>query len=92
MTASCPHCHQIIGTLRFRVRLPQLKAALVNQIKVAVDLGVSTAELINSDLYRDRRAIRPTTIKAHVLQINDLLSNSGWRIASDHGRWLLVRG
>jgi hypothetical protein len=91
MTACCPLCHQTIGTLRFGVRLPQLKAAIVDRIKAAGDLGISTAELINSDLYRDRRVIWPTTIKAHVLQINDLLSNSGWHIASDRRHWLLVR-
>jgi hypothetical protein len=91
MTPCCPFCHQTIGTLRFGVRLPRFKAAIVDRIKPAGDLGISTTELINSDLYRDRRAVRPATIKAHVEQINDLLLATDWRIASDHRRWTLVR-
>jgi hypothetical protein len=90
MTACCPFCHQTIGTLRFGVRLPQLKAAIVDRIKAAGDIGVSSDEII-ADLYRDRRSIRTTTIKAHVDQINNLLINTTWRIASDHRRWFLSR-
>ena len=78
--------------MRFGVRLPQLKAALVDRIKAAGDLGITSAELINSDLYRDRRPVQPTAVKSHVSQLNDLLSDSGWHIASDRRRWLLVRG
>jgi len=91
MNAVCPHCHQTIGTMRFGVRLPQLKAAIVDRIKAAGDIGVTSAEIIADDLYRDRRSVRPTTIKAHVDQINDLLINTNWRIASDHRRWFLAR-
>jgi hypothetical protein len=91
MTACCPLCHQTLGTLRFGVRLPALKAAIVDQIKAAGDLGITSAEVINSDLYRDRRAVGPATIKAHVEQINDLLHATDWRITSDHRRWHLVR-
>jgi hypothetical protein len=91
MTACCPLCHQTLGTLRFGVRLPALKAAIVDQIKAAGDLGISTADLINSDLYRDRRAVGPATIKAHVEQINELLLATDWHITSDHRRWTLAR-
>ena len=91
MTACCPLCHQTIGTLRFGVRLPRLKAAIVDQIKAAGDLGISTAELISGDLYRDRRPVQPACIKSHIEQINCLLLATDWRIASDHRRWLLAR-
>jgi hypothetical protein len=91
MTVCCPHCRQTIGTTRFGVRLPFFKAAIVDQIKAAGDVGISSAELIASYLYRDRRSVRPTTIKAHITQINDLLANTDWRIASDHRRWFLSR-
>jgi hypothetical protein len=76
--------------MRFGVRLPRLKAEIVDRIKTAGDIGVSSDEII-ADLYRDRRAVQPTTIKAHVDQINDLLMNTDWRIASDHRRWFLAR-
>jgi hypothetical protein len=90
MTECCPFCHQPIGAMRFGVRLPQLKAAIVDRIKAAGDIGVSSDEII-ADLYRDRRSVRATTIKAHVDQINDLLINTTWRIASDRRRWFLSR-
>jgi hypothetical protein len=89
-TAPASHCHQTIGTMRFGVRLPQLKAEIVDRIKAAGDIGVTSVEII-ADLYRDRRPVHPTTIKAHVDQINDLLISTDWRIASDHRRWFLSR-
>jgi hypothetical protein len=75
--------------MRFGVRLPALKAAIVDHIKAAGDIGVASDEII-ADLYRDRRPIHLTTIKAHVEQINDLLLETDWRIASDHRRWFIA--
>jgi hypothetical protein len=76
--------------MRFGVRLPQLKAAIVDRIKSAGDIGVASDEII-ADLYRDRRPVHAATIKVHVNQINDLLLSTDWRIASDHRRWVLSR-
>jgi hypothetical protein len=70
--------------------LSALKAAIVDRIKAAGDIGITSEEII-ADLYRDRRSVSPTTIKAHIDQINDLLMNTDWRIASDHRRWFLSR-
>jgi hypothetical protein len=91
VTACCPLCHQTLGTVRFGVRLPQLKAKIIDCIRAAGDIGVTSEELITSDLYRDRRPVQPTTIKAHVNQINDFLAGTDWRIASDCRRWFLAR-
>jgi hypothetical protein len=73
------------------VRLTPLKAAIVDHIKAAGDIGVSTTEIIG-EVYRGRPPINPTTIKAHVNQINDLLIVGDWRIRSDRRRWFLHRG
>jgi hypothetical protein len=86
--STCPHCHQPTGNLRLGVRLTPLKTAIVDRIKTAGDIGVTTGEIV-SDLYRDRSAVNPTTIKAHVNQINDLLAETTWRIRSDRRRWFL---
>ena len=91
MTTGCPHCHQPIAVERFGVRLTPLKASIVDRITAAGDIGVSSVELIGSDLYRDRRPVKPTTIKSHVDQINDLLCGTEWRIFSDRRRWFLRR-
>jgi hypothetical protein len=73
MTTCCPVCHQPINEIRLGAQMTPLKAAIVDRIKAAGDLGVTTTEIIG-EVYRDRSPIDPTTIKAHMSQINDLLS------------------
>jgi hypothetical protein len=91
MSTCCPQCHRPLGSARLGVFLPQLKAEILDHIKAAGDIGISSAELVNGDLYRDRRPVRPDAIKSHIFQLNELLIDSGWRIASAGGRWTLVR-
>jgi hypothetical protein len=91
MTPRCPYCRQIMGAMRFGVLLPSFKAALLDRIRAAGDIGVSSEQLISSELYRDRRAVQVTTIKAHVNQLNDLLSSTDWCVASDRRRWFPSR-
>jgi len=85
----CPHCHQTIGAERFGVRLTPLKAEIVDRIKAAGDIGVSSIEIVR-DLYRNRHLVNLSTIKAHVYQINDLFAATDWRICSVR-RWFLRR-
>jgi hypothetical protein len=61
-----------------------LKAAIVDRIKAAGDIGI-----IIGEVYRDRSPIDPTTIRVHVGQVNDLLVETDWRIWSDRRRWFL---
>jgi hypothetical protein len=89
--STCPHCHQSVDNLRLGVRLTPLKTAIVDRIKAAGDIGVTTTEIVN-DLYRNRSFVKSTTIKAHVSQINDLLAGTIWHIRSDRRRWFLERG
>jgi hypothetical protein len=86
----CPHCHQQIAHERLGVRLTPLKAAIVDAIKRAGDLGVSSDALV-FDLYFDRRPISTRTVKAHVFQINDALEATDYCIVSDRRRWFLRR-
>jgi hypothetical protein len=88
--AYCPECHQRIATERLGVRLPPLKAAIVDKIRAAGDLGITSAEIV-ADLYSDRRLVSITTIKAHISQINDQLVVTDWHIRSDRRRWFLCR-
>jgi hypothetical protein len=75
---------------RLGVRLPPLKAAIVDKIRAAGDIGITSAELV-ADVYFDRRAVSAATVKAHVFQINDQLVSTDWRIRSDRRRWFLCR-
>jgi hypothetical protein len=88
LAAWCPYCGQTIHNIRLGVHFPPLKAAIVDRIKAAGDIGVSSVEII-TDLYHDRRAVAPSTIKAHANQINDLLASTDWRLRSDGRRWYL---
>jgi hypothetical protein len=86
---TCPTCHQRIAHERFGIRLPQLKAAIIDMIAAAGDLGI-TSEEIAGELYSGGRA-NANTIKAHVFQINDLLVETDWCVRSDRRRWFLCR-
>jgi hypothetical protein len=88
--AVCPHCHQPIAHERLGVVLTPLKAAIVDRIKWAGDLGRSSESLMH-ELYLDRRPVSRTTLKAHVWQINELLAATDWVIESDRRRWFLRR-
>jgi hypothetical protein len=90
MMAVCPHCHQTIAHERLGVVLTPLKAAIVDAIKRAGDLGKSSESLMR-ELYFDRRPVSMTTLKAHIWQINDLLEATDWVIESDRRRWFLRR-
>jgi hypothetical protein len=89
--STCPLCHQPINDVRLGVQMTPLKAAIVDRIKTAGDIGVSTMEIVN-DIYCKRSPIKPVTVKAHVNQINDLLAATDWRICSDRRRWFLQKG
>jgi hypothetical protein len=88
--AVCPHCGQAIAHERLGVVLTPLKAAIVDRIKRAGDLGISSEGLVH-ELYFERKPVGMTTIKAHVWQINELLAGTDWVIESDRRRWFLRR-
>ena len=52
----CPTCHQTILVMRLGARLTPLKAAIVDAIKAAGDVGISSAE-IREAVYRDRAPV-----------------------------------
>jgi hypothetical protein len=70
--------------------MPTLKASLFRAVKAAGDIGISSQELLNA-VYPDGRTPRLATIKVHVGQINDLLEETDYRIASIGRRWVLRR-
>ena len=84
---TCPYCH---STERFGIRLPRLKAAILDYIKRAGDVGATATEVIG-DCYLDRRPVKPSVVKSHANQINDLLVGTDWRLRSDGRRWFLRR-
>jgi hypothetical protein len=69
--AVCQACGQPLRERRFGVVLTPLKAAIVDAIKRAGDLGVSSEGLIWA-LYLDRNPVGKGTIKAQLQAISDV--------------------
>jgi hypothetical protein len=88
MTTCCPHCHRPLWDIRFGQIMTPLKGQIVDSIKAAGNVGITSEQLIAA-LYRDRRPIKPTCIKSHVDQINDRLASTDYQITSDRRRWFL---
>jgi DNA-binding SARP family transcriptional activator len=90
MNTICPTCHQTIGTSRLGVRLTPLKALIVDHIKIAGDIGISSEEL-RGTLWEERKEVSINTVKAHIWQINSILEETDWIIHSDRRHWFLSR-
>jgi hypothetical protein len=92
----CPHCRQPMKHERCGVPLSPLKAAIFDVIKQAGDVGVTSTEILDGEVYRERRETTTATIKTHVRQINELLEDTPWiigneRVTNRERRWCLQR-
>jgi hypothetical protein len=92
MTPLCPHCRQPLINTRLGVRLSPIKARIFDAVRRAGDAGVSRESL--ERLIYDR-PVSDKNVKAHVLQINEMLAHTEWSIRSDfagrHRSYHLVR-
>jgi hypothetical protein len=82
----CPHCKQPMSVDRLGVRLPPIKAAILDVIRGAGDAGATTPSIV-ATVYRDRPAPKYTSIKSHVFQINEVLEETDFIIKSDRHYW-----
>lgn len=73
---TCPHCGQRLPLRRLGVRLPPVKAHIVELIQHGVSCNTIAQRLGKS----------PNTIKTHIWQINELLEDTGVRIVGGSGR------
>ena len=77
------------------MRMPPLKARIVDAIKAAGDIGITWEEL-HHDIYRGYAQLRaPSSMRTHIWQINDLLEATDWRIVAEprgrYARWYVRR-
>jgi hypothetical protein len=87
----CALCRQPIFTERLGVRLTPLKAGILDAIKRAGELGITSVEIVGGPVFADRERPNSDSIKSHVWQINDQLDGTPWIIVSDRRRWFLQR-
>jgi hypothetical protein len=87
---ACPYCGRPLYMDRIGVRLPPLKAAILDAVRAAGDLG-ATAETIIARAYERRRYPQRNAIKAHIWQINELLEDTEYRIVCEQWHWRLER-
>jgi hypothetical protein len=87
----CSHCggrvHEALG-----ITLPERKFRLVQAIKAAGDLGISSAELVDALWLKP---VGRATVKSHIHQVNILLAETDFQIVAEgrgpHARWILHR-
>jgi hypothetical protein len=72
----------VIPETRLGVRLPPLKARLFDLVMRAGPDGIDRHELFNIAFDDDAHARRHrySTLKSHILQINELIGDTGFRI------------
>ena len=88
-TEFCPTCHRPMPPeTRCGVRLTQLKAHIFDLIKRAGDNGISSGD-INAIVFEGRAS--PHTVKAHVWQINESLTETGIEIRGGDGFFRLAK-
>src|SRR5262245_29433645 len=82
--ATCCTCGQPVRETRAGIRLSPLKAALFDAI--ASPYGASIDELMTLDAWHDRRRPKRVTVRMHVLQLRELLLDTGYGITTglDH--------
>lgn len=85
-SSTCPCCGQPMPVERCGVRLTKLKARLFDVVARAAETGITEGAL-RSIVWEGTAA--KSTIKAHIWQINDALSDQGVRIQSIDRRYYL---
>lgn len=81
MKIVCPSCGQPAPNLRLGIRLTALKADIFDAIKSRGSHQIKASEIASQIGYE-----RPNVVKQHVLQINDMLEETDWRIESLRGK------
>lgn len=87
----CEMCGQPLRAQRGGVFLTSIKAALWDAIVTSGDYGISVAELQRLDVWHDRPRVKAVTVRMHIIQLNDALANTPWRIVSLDRRYVLMQ-
>lgn len=101
MQQVCPSCGQSTRYLRFGVLLPPVKCEIVDAIKAAGELGISSEEIVYKnpppELFDEGAAAElilraKRNVKVHIWQINEKLAETKYSIVSSERRWRLHKG
>jgi DNA-binding winged helix-turn-helix (wHTH) protein len=80
----CPRCHQPIRHERCGIYLPPRKARIIDVLAIAGDAGVGMNDLIYA-VWDDYDARSPQTVKSHISQLNDFLTETDYWIRAERG-------
>lgn len=94
MIRVCPMCRQPVRASRLDVWLPPRKTQILDTVLAAGTPGITAREIRNR-VYGRKSPRSLTTIRLHIVQINETLESTDWRIiASGRGtaaRWHMLR-
>ena len=82
----CPNCGQPMPIIRLGVHLTGLKSQIFDIIQRGGGDGVMVDRLLAAFT-----EMSPSTLKAHVFQINEKIGETGHRIYGRGGRYRLIR-
>jgi hypothetical protein len=84
----CPHCGQPLPIARLGIAMSSLKARIFDAIARGGGGGIP-CEALYELIFAGRDSSRET-MKTHVWQLNELITNAGRRIVSDRHSYRLV--
>lgn len=84
----CNYCGQTLPETRLGVRLSPLKARIFDIVTRAGPDGISSADLFNIICTEGQSR---ETLRAHIWQINDAISDEGYRIKGTDSFYALVK-
>lgn len=87
----CEACGQPLRTQRGGIFMSPLKAAIWDLIAASGDVGASVGDIMRLPVWHRRKPVKPVTIRMHVLQLNDALADTAFRIVSIDRRYVIAR-
>jgi hypothetical protein len=84
----CPYCNQVLPEVRQGVSLSGLKARIYDVILRSGETGITRQDL--AAIAFDDRETSLSNVSMHVLQLNELLAGTDYKIAG-RGYYRLVR-
>ena len=86
----CQYCGQTLPETGLGARLTPFKARVFDTVQRAGVDGISAEDLFSIAFYDHPRDVKRTCLKSHIMQINDAIEDSGYKIIGSGSYYRLV--